>query len=158
MKLTKENLFQYILFTVVAVVGVLTDFFLSLKAYQVNSERFVLHEANREIVAYFHYGQFPFFFYFTLIFFVIFLYFCFTSIEKYKDFIFIKEYEAILFGLILVMSLTRVAAGMTWFYSTHIYVAMFQIFSFMMLGALGCLAILMVRKKKEEKNESKNIC
>jgi len=155
MKLSKDLQFQFIILTIIAVTGVLTDFFLSLKAYQINPERFVIHEANREIVGYFHYGDLPYFFYFTLVFIVIFIYFCFTSIQKYKDFVFIEEFKWLIFLFVFIMSLTRVTAGMTWFYSTHIYVGMFQLFSFMILGALTCLAILMVRKKKEVKNENK---
>jgi len=134
--------------SMIGISGIMSDFLLSWKAYMSNPDRFLIHEANNEIKQYFYRGDIPYFFLFSLVFVVLFVYYCIKLLEKRKKFIYINEFKFTIFLFIYSMSLTRVLAGATWFYDTITLVALSQMLSFMLLGALGCLALLAVRKEK----------
>jgi len=146
--LNKNFIFQWVLLSAMGVSGILTDFLLSYRAYSLNPERFVMHEANAEIISFFHEGEVPYFFYFTLVFVIVFVFYCINIIEKRKDFVYINELNFTLFLFVCSTSTSRVFAGSTWFYDSMNLVGLTQIFSYMTLGALGCLALLSVRKEK----------
>jgi len=151
MKIERNTIISTICLSIGGLIGIYSDFFMSYNAYQTDSLFFVRHEANREIVNFFHNNEFPFFFLLSVIVFPIGMFiFCYI-LQNHKNYKHRKECIICLILFVYFLSLTRITAGMTW-YVKHITNTVFslQTISYIFLGALACFLYLMYKEAKED--------
>jgi len=153
MKLSKETFILIISLSIVGLVGVYSDFFLSLNAYKINPTYFVKYETNQEIVNFFSTGEFPIIFLYTVIAFPFIIFLFLYKIDKYKDFKYRKDYVISVCAFVYLTTFTRISAGLTWYYPTNTIMFWLQAFAFISLGFVVCFGYIL---HKEAKNESKN--
>jgi len=144
--------------TISVLIAIYIDFFLSFKAYQINPEKFITYEANREIVGFFANQTFPYIFFFTTISFPIAAFLFAYYLQKYKKSKFKKEYVACFLLFVYCLIITRISAGLTWFSETRDIMFFFQGATYAFIGALGCLIYVIYKEEKEieEKRSVKN--
>jgi len=152
MKLTSRN--WLILSTTVVILGlsgVYLDFFLSLNAYNINPEHFIKYEVNREIVDFFDKGVIPIFFFFSVVSLPFVVMFLLYEGYKHSSFRYIKEYLLSVLVLFYCLFFTRLFAGLTWYFPTLPTVELFQNISFIVMGILACLFLLMLKEVHVDK-------
>lgn len=136
--------------------GLYTDFFLSLNAYVQNPHHFIEYEASQEIVHFFAYGKAPLGFFSLTIMFPLILSFLILLPEKHITFVYKKEYLLSILLFVIFIYITRVLAGLTWYLPTYCLVEPVQIASYLALGGIVTLLLIMI--KEDIINESKNSC
>jgi len=141
--------------TASVLLGIYIDFFLSYKAYQINPEKFITYETNREIVGFFANQNFPYIFFFTVISFPIVAFLFAYFLQRNKESKYKKEYIACFLLFVYCLTITRISAGLTWFSETRDIMFTFQAITCGLLGALGCLMYIIDKEAKEiEKKRS----
>jgi len=132
------------------------DFFLSLNAYLTHPYYFVTHEATQDIAMFFGYGHIPYSFIFLTIAYPVAICTMVDYSDKHKDFIYRKEYLMLLTLFVLFIFYTRVLAGLTWYVNTIYILNITQIFSYLTVGGVGTLILLMIKEKRKSEIESHN--
>jgi len=158
MKLERNTIIVAVCITISGLIGIYSDFFLSLEAYQINSTRFVMYESNQEIIKYFTNNDFPFIFYMSVITFPIAAIMLARALQKYKESKYVKGYLFCLIMFTYASSMSRLSAGLTWFANTRDVLNIYHNTAFISLGALGCFLYVMIveSKENEQKINTKN--
>jgi len=157
MKIEWKTVLFSVLASITASFGIYTDFFLSLKAYQIDASYFIKYEANREIVGFFSDQTFPFIFLFTVVTIPIGMFAFIYFYQKHKTSYYRKEYISCVILFVYCLAVTRISAGLTWFSNIRDLMSLFQTLAYVLLGILGCLAYIISKEAKRNEKLSKNI-
>jgi len=108
-------------------VGVYSDLFLSLKAYNTNPEIFIEYESNQEAIDWFENDEFPFILMITIITFPFAILFFLYTYERHKNIKHSKLYFGVVIFFVYFLFWTRLLAGLTWYLPTYYICKSFQI-------------------------------
>ena len=104
--------------SIIGSVGVYSDLFLSLEAYNTNPEIFIEYESNQEAVDWFAYGEVPFWFLISIVIFPFSVLFFLYTYERHKNIKHAKVYFGIVIFFVYFIFWTRLTAGLTWYLPT----------------------------------------
>jgi len=99
-------------------IGVYSDLFLSLEAYNTAPEIFIEYESNQETIDWFTDGDFPFIFMITLITLPVCIFFFLLTYEQHKNIKYAKLYFGAVIFFVYFIFWTRLLAGFTWYLPT----------------------------------------
>jgi len=99
-------------------VGIYSDLFLSLEAYNTNPEIFIEYESNQEVIDWLAYGEFPFIFMLTVITLPLCIFFFLLTYEQHKNIKHAKLYFGVVIFFVYFLFWTRLFAGLTWYLPT----------------------------------------
>lgn len=145
--MTKNLWIIVICLSIMGSVGVYADVFLSLEAYNRAPNHFIEHEANQEAVDWLVYGEFPFWFLFSIITFPLCILFFVHIYEKHKDIEHANLYFASVIFFVYFLFWTRLFAGLTWFSSTWYICRFFQMITIGLFGGL-CIYVFLYFPKQ----------
>jgi len=135
--MSKELWIIVICVTAMGILGICTDLFLSLNAYMTNPQFFIEHEANREAINFFHYGEFPFLILSTIILFPLVIFDFVLAYEKNKKDTLSKYYLLCIVAFGFFLFFMRTTAGLTWYLSTGDICFTLQKVNIGLIGVIG---------------------